>query len=56
LISALLLIKLNQKEETNPFFLVEMVAIFFLDVFWLSTALINPGIAVIMPEDEGELC
>lgn len=32
------------------------MSIVFLDIVWLATALINPGIAVALPDEEGEAC
>ena len=50
------MLKLTTGEEGYPFWYLLVVVTVFLDVCWLATALINPGIAFRAPEEEGTLC
>ncbi len=44
-ISVAMLFKLNGDDRSRPFYLLEMVTLIYLDIVWLATTLVYPGIA-----------
>ena len=54
-ISLILIFKLDQDERSKPFFYLSIVILVYVDVVWLTAALVNPGICQNTREG-GELC
>ena len=44
-LSLITIFKIKNEEKMRPFFFLLIVILIYLDVVWLATALINPGIA-----------
>lgn len=55
LLSISLLLMLHPYETAYTFFIVHVVILTYLDITWLATALINPGI-ISSPDQECEHC
>jgi hypothetical protein len=51
-----LLARLSKFEDVRPFHLILTISLVFLDVSWILTAFINPGISVPTHEEGGEYC
>jgi hypothetical protein len=55
-ISVIMCVNLSRIETAKPFFYLSVLVLVYLDVTWLASGLINPGIAIKSSSDEGQMC
>lgn len=54
--SLIYMIVLNRIEGGRTYFLLQLVSLVFIDLAWLTSGLINPGIAIVSSNEGGEIC